>query len=428
MLMIPLLFLLFLQSASAFDFSNDFKTSVSGQIKWSLGVSSFTDSSIQSEFQENAWYDEGMDLRINSTTFFSDNASFEFHYLLSSSWGDTIEASRFYEQQYPGTILSHRFRRNFDEDDTSLVDFSSKIKEGERWFSNHRIDRFNLVVNNRFGRVTIGRQAVTWGNGLVFNPMDLFSPFSPYDTQRDYKKGEDSVHFETFLENGNEIEFLYVPRRPAEGRSVKVSSSSAAAKYHIYLNDMEFDLMAAGHYEDIVFGIGYMTPAGSAMLRGDVIYSHAGGDMENNLLNIVMNIDYSWVWFKKNFYGCMEYYYSSLGAGDDYSEMFTDHDLVTRSSRGEIYGFAKNYLSSNLQMEINPLLNLRLLVIANLDDPSSLIQPVLTFSAARNIEIILGSNIAIGGRGDEYGQIPIPLSDETIDTASNIFFRFTLFF
>ena len=39
----------------------------------------------------------------------------------------------------------------------------------------------------RWGVVCVGRQAVTWGNGLIFNPMDLFNPFSPVDIERDYK-------------------------------------------------------------------------------------------------------------------------------------------------------------------------------------------------------------------------------------------------
>ena len=410
------------------DCANNIETTFGGQIKFSATQSFYKKSSIRSEFKKSAWYDTDMNLRIKSSTFFSDNLSFNWHYIFSSSFGDTLETSDFFKQSSYGTTVQQIFQRGFDDDNTSLMDLSSKIKQGDDYFFSHRLDRLNLSFEGDFGKIIIGRQALTWGNGLVFNPMDVFNPFSPYDSDKDYKKGGDLAYFETFFKNGNELQLLYVPRRDLNGGSVKFSNSSIAAKYHIFADDMEFDFMAAKHYEDFMAGIGCVGILGSAAWRSDIIYTLAQGDMENDSFSFVINIDYSWVWFNKNFYGFLEYHYSSLGIENDYSKIFTDHDLRTRASRGEIYGYAKNYLSTNLQIEINPLLNFNLLIITNLDDPSFRIQPLFTLSAAQNLEITLGSNISLGGRGDEYGQIQIPFSTKTLDSGSNIFFWATLFF
>jgi len=423
-------FVLFIISmpAIAADYINNIETTFGGQIKLSATQSFYKNNSIRSEFKKNAWYDTGLNLRIKSSTFFSDNLSFNSHYVFSSSLGDTLEASDFFKQSSYGTTVQQIFQRNFDGDNTSLMDLSSKIKQGDDYFSSHRLDRLNLSFENDFGKIIVGRQAVTWGNGLVFNPMDVFNPFSPYDSDKDYKKGEDMAFFETFFKNGNDLQLLYVPRRDVNDGSIKFSHSSIAAKYHILVNDLEFDFMAAKHYEDFMAGIGCVGILGSAAWRSDIVYTLAQGNMEDDFFSFVVNIDYSWVWFKKNFYGLLEYHYSSLGIEDDYSKIFTDHDLMTRASRGEIYGYGKNYLSSNLQMEINPLLNFNLLIITNLDDPSFRIQPVLTYSAAQNLEITLGSNMALGNKGDEYGQIQIPFSTHTLDSGSNLFLWATLFF
>jgi len=73
-------------------------------------------------------------------------------------------------------------------------------------------------------------------------------------------------------------------------------------------------------------------------------------------------------------------------------------------------------------------LNFNFTAIANLNDPSCLIQPGLTWSTAQNLEITIGANFAIGGKGDEYGQIQLPVSIKTMDYGSNLFLWVTLFF
>ena len=413
------------------------KTTLGGQIKTSFSAFNYDSDSIQSEFKDDPWLDSDINLRIKARTFFSDNLSLDCHYVLEYHKGDSTQASNLFETKQPDSSISQIFRNNFDSDDTKLMDLSSKIKEGDDSFTGHSLDRLNLSLDNDFGRVVIGRQAVTWGNGILFNPMDIFNPFSPYDTQRDYKRGDDMAYLETFFKKGDDLQFIYVPRRDARDGNVKFSESSIGFKYHFFpnnigidnikLDNMEFDFMVAEHYEDNLAGIGYAGTIGNAVVRSDLIYTFAGGDTKENFLNFIANIDYSWEWFKKNLYGFIEYYYSGLGV-DDYSKALTDPDLSERINRGELYGFGKNYLSSGIQIELNPLLNFNFTAIANLNDPSFLLQPGITWDAAQNIEITVSSNLTIGGKGDEYGQIQIPSSTESVDRGSSLFLWITMFF
>ncbi len=417
--------------------ADNVKTTLGGQIKASFSAIQYDNDSIQSEFKNDQWFDTDTDLRIKTRTFFNDNLSLDCHYVLAYSKGDSIKASNFFVKNQPESSISQIFRNNFDSDDTKLMDLSSKIKEGDDYFANHRLDRLNLSLDSDFGRVVIGRQAVTWGNGILFNPMDIFNPFSPYDTERDYKKGDDMAYFEAFFKRGDDLQFIYVPRRDAKDGNIKFSESSIGFKYHFFpnnigidnikLDNMEFDFMVAEHYEDNLAGIGYAGTLGNAVVRSDLIYTFAGGDTKKNFLNFIANIDYSWTWLKKNFYGFIEYYYSGLGV-DDYSNALTDTDLSERISRGELYGFGKDYLSSGIQIELNPLLNFNFTAIANLNDPSFLLQPGITWDAAQNIEITVSSNFTIGGKDDEYGQIQIPSSTKSVDKGSSLFLWITMFF
>ena len=419
--------LLFALPVKAVASDSEIATTFGGQIKLSFTGADYHNDSIHSKFKDNAWFSSDINLRIKSRTFFNDNFSFDCHYLFSTSIGDLMEASEFFQDRYSDTFSAQIFQKKFDNDDAKLLDLSTKIKEDNDYSIYHRIDRLNFSLDGDFGRVTMGRQAVTWGNGLLFNPMDIFNPFSPYDTERDYKKGDDMAYFEAFFEKGGNLQLLYVPRRDLQGGSVKFSQSSTAIKYNFFSHNMEFDFMAARHYEDTLAGMGLVGTLGNAAWRSDVIYTLAGGSMKENFLSVVMNIDYSWVWFKKNFYGFIEYYYSGLGV-DDYSKVFTEHDLGIRISRGEIFGLGKNYLSSSIRIELNPLVNFNFTAIANLNDPSCLVRPGLTWNAAQNCEITIGANFAIGGKDDEYGQIQIPVSLKTMDYGSNLFLWVTLFF
>ena len=406
---------------------SNIKTTLGGQIKASFSGTDYKDNSIQSEFEDGLWFNTDINLRIKSRTFINDNLSFDLHYVFAGSKGDSIQASKFFSEKYSGSFVSQIFQDNFDSDDARLMDLSSKITQGNDYFLSHRIDRLNLGLDGDFGRMIIGRQAVTWGNGLLFNPMDIFNPFSPYDTERDYKKGDDMACFETFFKRGDDLQLIYVPRRDLQEGNIKFSESSAGVKYHLLLDDMEFDFMAARHYDDDLVGIGYVGTVGDTILRSDLIYTFAGEDTKDDFFSFIVNIDYSWVWFKKNFYGFIEYYYSGVGV-DDYSEAYTDSDLSVRINRGEVYGIGKNYLSSSLRIELSPLVNFSLTAIANLNDPSYLLQPVIAWSAAQNLEVTIGSNLAIGGKDDEYGQTQMPFSTKRMDNGSILFLWITLFF
>ena len=69
-----------------------------------------------------------------------------------------------------------------------------------------------MTFERDWGLARIGRQAVTWGNGFLFNPMDLFNPFAPTQIDRDYKIGDDMIFTQFPLKQTGDLQLLYVPR------------------------------------------------------------------------------------------------------------------------------------------------------------------------------------------------------------------------
>ena len=119
----------------------------------------------------------------------------------------------------------------------------------------HRFDRLALEYRTSNWAVAAGRQAVSWGGGLVFQPMDLFNPFAPTTVDQDYKAGDDIVLFERLFANGSDLQLLAVGRRTG-AEELDFDVASIASKYRASVGDSELELMAAHHYDGQVYGVG----------------------------------------------------------------------------------------------------------------------------------------------------------------------------
>ena len=313
-------------------------------------------------------------------------------------------------------------------DDRRLMDLTWTMHEDSQYILYNRFDRLSLTLLPKWGAVTIGRQAVTWGNGLVFNPMDLFNPFAPTDIERDYKIGDDLVSAQVSAGTIGTFHFLYVPRRDPLRDTVQWNHSSLAGKFHAAWGTTEFDIMVAKHYEDAVFGIGSTGYLGGAAWRVDGIWTILNDTRgKDYYFSLVANMDYSWVWFGKNFYGFVEFFYSGIGE-NNYTEAIFDPDMVERMARGELFTLGKTYLSSHLRVEFHPLFNCYLTVINNLADPSGVVQPRAVWDVIQNVQITMGANIYYGREGTEYGGIRIPFTPFVTRANDSVFLWMIYYF
>lgn len=290
-----------------------------------------------------------------------------------------------------------------DSEKRRLLDLQSDLASGSHLQLQHRIDRLSYRHSAGWGSLTLGREAVTWGNGLVFNPMDLFNPFSPSDVERDFKQGDDLLWLTINPADWNqqvETQWLLVPRRdPVSGR-LRQDQSSAALKLRFSGSGAEWDLLAAMHYGQTILGLGRSAQAGDAIWRWDATLAFGGG--EETVFSSVLNIDRSWVWSGLNTYGSFELFYTTAGT-QDYAKLFSRTQLTQRLGRGELFSLGRLYAAPSLQIELHPLLNLHLLAILNLQDSSASLIPRLVWSATQSVSISLTAHIPVGREGTEFG-------------------------
>jgi hypothetical protein len=276
--------------------------------------------------------------------------------------------------------------------------------------------------------VRFGRQAISWGNGLVYAPMDIVNPFDPSQIDTEYKTGDDMLYSQYLRANGDDIQATYVVRRNPETGNTESDQATFAGKYHGFAGATEFDLMAAYHYGEAVFAIGGSRDFGGAVWRADLVLSATDDDP---VAQFVVNTSYSWTWSDKNISGNAEYFFNGFGQHDDcYSpDCLADNpDLVARIGRRQIYTLGQHYLSGNLMIEMTPLFTLTPQLFWNTGDGSALLQVVTQNSLGDNLVLLGALSVPMGPDGTEYGGIETGIPGAYYSSDLNLFLQLGWYF
>ena len=392
------------------------------------GVASWPDDESFYRFVgTETYYDGSVEGRLKNRLYFGSSLYLDTHYEMILSGGEKRRKEKELERLFAGVFEEGYIQREI-EDDRRLMDLTKVISDDSDSILYHRLDRLSLTVQKERFVVRLGRQAVTWGNGFLFNPMDLFNPFAPTDIEREYKVGDDMASAQFSLGRSSDLQFLYVPRRDPSTGDMESDQSSLAGKMHFAKDTTEFDIMAARHFEDDVVGAGISGYLGDTAWRLDATWTFLGEKSdESDFLSLTANMDYSWVWWEKNFYGFGEFFYNGLG-DDRYSDALFEKTVAERLDRGELFTLGRLYLAGYVRMEVHPLVNLFVTVINNCDDPSGIFQPRLAWDVTQDIQFTCGGNIFFGGGDTEYGGFRIPPTDIMIKSPDSAYMWLAYYF
>lgn len=370
-------------------------------------------------FGDDPALDHGLDLRLKAEGR-EGRWDASVHYEVLAIAGDSVALRRLAD--LPGLVA--RDGAGLPDDARRLFDLTDEISEGGRRAAVHRLDRLSLGHGTPERVWRFGRQAISWGNGLVFHPFDFVNPFSPIAIDKDYKTGDDMAYAQWVLARGD-AQAMLVPRREPESGSVRSDQSSAAGKLRMRAGPNELDLLVARHYDDGLGGIGLARSIGGAVWRADATVTDTADDP---VYALVTNIDYSWTWFGRNTYGYAEYYRNGFGETDRARYARPDPELLARIERGELFTLGRDYLALGLQVELTPLFNLYNNVVWNLNDGSGLWQVRGLYDWRQDVQLQVGLDVPAGEPGDEFGGIPLSGTDALLSPARSLYLRAAYYF
>jgi hypothetical protein len=360
-----------------------------------------------------------LDLRV-SGKIAKGRFTFDGDYVLLAATGRAVGLQRELEALAPDLYIDRSAAQWLPLDDT--------ITSTRRTQATHSLDRLSMTYASERWAFKLGRQASSWGDGIVFRPFDLFDPFAPDAEDTSYKPGIDAVYAQRLFKDGSDVAVLAVPRRDPASGHLTSDQSSLAVKWHGFAGNVELNALAARDYRDTVIGLGASGALGEGVWRLNVVPTllDAGG-VETSL---VANFEHAWQWRDRNVSGFIEYFRNGFGRSDrDYTLADLGPDLVARLARGQVFDTGRDYVAAGLRIQWTPLLEIDPVLIVNANDRSTLLLVQGSYSVTQNVTLDFGLRGAGGVGGTEFGGLrPTPAGGAFVSTPTRLFARVAVYF
>jgi len=298
-----------------------------------------------------------------------------------------------------GSVLSTGTERTMDE----ALPLSRTVVDDPGVRITARFDRASLRWDHKRLRLTMGRQPVSFGKGVLFTPLDLISPFNPATLDQSYKPGVDALRVDLFQGVSGRVSLIaaYLDDWSLDGTALALQSKGS-------VGDWEIEGFLGHVYEDVVIGGSAFFNGGGAGYYGDVNLSITEPE---NFLRCVIGVQHK-PSEKTALNG--ELYYQSLGAGEPsgYASRRAGHRFL----RGELWLAGELYGALGGQIELHPLVQGGGALIVNALDASVLVMPNLNWNVAENATLAGGMLLGVGERPtslmtlrSEFGAAPATL-------------------
>jgi hypothetical protein len=390
-----------------------------GHTKLRLTAADYPDDSVMEAFADDPSYDQGAGLRLKFSSQGSGWAA-AADYQVIGVFGDSLDLDR----ELAGSAF---FPTQVLNDDHRLMDLTYAFSDNSDRVVLHRLDRLYGEIRRDKWITRLGRQAVSWGNGLIYTPMDFLNPFDPAAVDTEYKTGDDMAYGQYLRDNGDDWQAVWVVRRDDE-KNLDRQVNSSALKYHGFAGEAEYDLLIAEHYDDTIVGLGGSIPWGGAVLRADLTFTDTS---DESTWSGVASWSWSWIGFDKNMSGVLEYFYNGFGqGGEKYSpvELRSNPDLVQRLARGELFTLGRHYLGGSVLVEVTPLLHISPNMFVNLADGSLLAQLVASYDVAQDWQLLASLNVPVGSSDTEYGGFDSGINNLEFHAGPSLFAQLAWYF
>ena len=288
----------------------------------------------------------------------------------------------------------------------NLFTLQATLQDGAGRHAEHRIDRLWLGWSGPSLVLRAGRQAITWGAGTAFHPMDVIAPFAPTATDTEYKPGTDMLYAQWLMPSGADLEAIAVPRRAMPGGSVSADASTFGLRWRGEIGAFGLEAIAARDRGETTAGLGLSGALGGASWNLELVptWPAAGAARMSALANISTSIPMA----GGSALLSAEYFHN--GFGTETAGLSLDAlppDLAARLQRGQLFTLGRDYLALGGSIPLSELTSLRLGSILNLGDGSSIHTLELNLSLSDNTALQIGARLPAGARGTEFGGLPL---------------------
>jgi hypothetical protein len=297
--------------------------------------------------------------------------------------GGTVEKT-------PDFVDLIRTPREFGRLDAVLWNSRSSVGYAE-------VDRLWADWNTGSWQVTLGRQRVAMGTNLVWNPTDLFNPYSILDFDYEERPGFDGGRVQYYFGPLSKVELSVKP-------SKSVSTMTTAAALTTNALEYDFHMLIARRGKLWAWGGSWAGDIAGGGFRGEILASQKAkqtplgsidfSTAEGVMASAALSGDYT---FPNSIYLHVETMYNSAGVTHD-AALFTQE----ATSLG-LLSPARWSLFAEVSYDITPLVRGSVFTLQNPVDGSRVYVPMVTWSVLTNVDLSVTALIFRGNALTEFG-------------------------
>lgn len=272
-------------------------------------------------------------------------------------------------------------QRRFVDFDPFLVDEGSLRLQ-------HNLDRLSLAWESADVRVVVGRQVLSWGTGLLWNPTDLLSPFAPTDVDREVRRGVDAVRVSLPVGALGGLELLWLPQQRPEDQGF-------VARARTNLSGFDLSMTAAKYVDDFVLGADVAGDLGVLGVYAEGALTLPIARPDDAFVRAVMG----GMWRPSEALVLTgEVYWNGFGADDADSIVAVLQD--PRVVRGEVFGAGRLYGGLVASYAVDELTSLSSTAIVNAFDPGLLWVPAVEIWLEQQVLVRAGGFVPVAAGVD----------------------------
>jgi hypothetical protein len=278
-----------------------------------------------------------------------------------------------------------------------------------------RIELDRAALRTRVGKanLTIGRQAIGWGRGVLFGAIDLFSPFTPLEADREWRRGVDAVRADVKLSDRASLDVV-------GAAGADVDHSAAAARLRGYAGKADLELVGGVRARDIFGGVTSSAAVGDAELHGELAVFRTPGvpgspnfSEERSIVKAVAGGSYR-VAVGNGVLVYAEYHYSGFGATSAAGivPLLADPAFQERYLRGDTQILGRHAIAVLASYEVSPELSWAAQWLQSPADGSGVVVPSATMTFSDRLSLLLSGYLPYGrppvgpAFGSEFGATP----------------------
>ena len=272
------------------------------------------------------------------------------------------------------------------------LDWTMSESPGTTW--RQEIDRASVQVHFPRADLTVGRQALGWGRGVIFSAVDFFAPFSPLEADREWRRGIDAVRADFKLTDRSSVDVV-----GAFGSTL--NASAFGARFRGYARSLDIEMVGGRRARDLFGGITTSAPIGQAEVHGELALFHLPAPVVPGASDIVWKATVGGSYrfpIGSGIVAFAEYHYSGFGAErpELILPLLSTPAYLERYLRGDTQILSRHAVAVTGSYEASPEFTYGGQWLHNPADGSGIVAPTLTYTLNNTVSLFGAAYLPYG--------------------------------